>query len=76
VRGRWISLDIPVYSTNTDRQNITEILLKVALSTIKQKHNIKVCPHVDVPPNIVDGKKIKLLAFSICTCLWAFAFNI
>jgi hypothetical protein len=35
--GRWFSLGIPVYSTNkTDRHDITEILLKVTLNTIKQ----------------------------------------
>ena len=33
--GRWFSLGTPVTSTNkTDRHDITEILLKVALSTI------------------------------------------
>ena len=33
----WFSLGTPVSSTNkTDRQDITEILLKVALSTINQ----------------------------------------
>ena len=33
--GRWFSLGIPVSSTNkTDRHDITEILLKVALNTI------------------------------------------
>ena len=33
--GRWLSLDTPVFSTNkTDRHDITEILLKVALNTI------------------------------------------
>ena len=33
---RWFSLSPPVSSTNkTDRHDITEILLKVALSTIK-----------------------------------------
>ena len=33
--GRWFSLGTPVSSTNeTDRHNITEILLKVALNTI------------------------------------------
>jgi hypothetical protein len=33
----WFSLGIPVSSTNkTDRHNITEILLKVALNTINQ----------------------------------------
>jgi hypothetical protein len=33
--GRWFSTDTPVSSTNkTDRHNIAEILLKVALNTI------------------------------------------
>ena len=35
--GQWFSPGTPVSSTNkTDRCDITEILLKVALSTIKQ----------------------------------------
>jgi hypothetical protein len=35
--GRWFSPGPPVSSTNkTDRQNITEIFLKVVLNTIKQ----------------------------------------
>jgi hypothetical protein len=34
--GRWFSLGTPVYSTNkTDRHDITEMLLKVALIIIK-----------------------------------------
>jgi hypothetical protein len=39
--GRWFSLDTPVSSTNkTDCDDITEILLKVALNTINQsKHS-------------------------------------
>ena len=40
--GRWFSLGPPVTSTkNTDRHDITEILLKVALTIIKRtnKHN-------------------------------------
>ena len=33
--GQWFSLGPPVFSTNkTDRHDITEILLKVALKTI------------------------------------------
>jgi hypothetical protein len=37
VTGQWFSPGIPVSSTNkTDRHDITEILLKVALNTIKQ----------------------------------------
>ena len=35
--GRWFSLGPPVSSTNkTDRHDITEILLKVVINTIKQ----------------------------------------
>jgi hypothetical protein len=38
VAGRWFSPGTPVSSTNkTDRHDITEILLKVALNTIKTK---------------------------------------
>jgi ABC-type oligopeptide transport system ATPase subunit len=37
---RWYSLGIPVSSTNkTDRHDITEILLKVALNTTKENKN-------------------------------------
>ena len=37
VAGRWFSPGSPISSTNkTDRHDITEILLKVALNTIKQ----------------------------------------
>jgi len=37
--GLWFSPDTPVSSTNkTDRHNITEILLKVALNTITLSH--------------------------------------
>ena len=42
--GRWFSPGPPVSSTNkTDRHDITEILLKVTLNTIKQTH-ILICP--------------------------------
>ena len=41
--GRWFTSGPPVSSTNkTDRHNITEIVLKVALSTIKET-NICLC---------------------------------
>ena len=44
-RGQWVSPGPPVSSTNkTDRHDITEILLKVALSTIKQTNNAWVDP--------------------------------
>jgi hypothetical protein len=36
--GQWFSPGAPISSTNrTDRHDITEILLKVALNTIKQQ---------------------------------------
>ena len=39
--GRWFSPGTPVSSTNkTDRYNITEILLKVALSTINSSNQL------------------------------------
>ena len=38
----WFSQDTPVSSTNkTDYHDITEVLLKVALKTIKPTKNIK-----------------------------------
>ena len=48
--GLWFSPGIPVSSTNnTDCHNITKILLKVALNTIKTKPNQTVvnCPFMD-----------------------------
>jgi hypothetical protein len=37
--GQWFSLDPPISSTNkTDCHDITEILLKVVLNTIKQTY--------------------------------------
>jgi hypothetical protein len=42
VPGQWFSLGTPGSSTNkTDRQDITEIFLKVALNTINQTKPIK-----------------------------------
>jgi len=42
--GCWVSPDAPVFSTNkTDRHVITEILLKVALNTIKPNQTGIVC---------------------------------
>jgi hypothetical protein len=42
VAGQWFSAGTPVFSTNkTDRDDITEILLKVALNTIKQTNKQK-----------------------------------
>jgi hypothetical protein len=53
--GRWYSLGAPVSATNkTDHHDITEILLKVALNTVKQTkpklYFIEVAVH-RVPPN-------------------------
>ena len=54
-RGRWFSPGPPVSSTNkTDRHDLTEILLKVVLSTMKPNHSLRY-KHVlwqDKPPNI------------------------
>jgi hypothetical protein len=55
VTGQWFSPGTPVSSSNkTDHHNITEILLKVALNTIKQ---------TDFPPppreESEDEEKIK-----------------
>jgi hypothetical protein len=50
--GQWFSPDTPVSSTNkTDRQDIAEILSKVALNTIKQtnKHIIHNLPLLYFP---------------------------
>ena len=42
--GRWFSPGHPVSSTNeTDRQDIAEILLKVALNALKQTKISSVC---------------------------------
>ena len=42
-KGRWFSPGTPVSSTNkTDHHDITEILLKVALSTIRPTKNQRI----------------------------------
>jgi hypothetical protein len=65
--GRWFSSGSPVSSTNkADRHDITDILLKVALNTIKQinKQNHIVKPGKNIVGNrghkqiYVKGKKI------------------
>ena len=44
-QGWWFSMGTPVSSTNkTDRHNITEILLKVALSTKAQTQDNPIDP--------------------------------
>jgi hypothetical protein len=52
--GRWFSPCTPVSSTNkTDRHNITEILLTVALYTIKQTFYLSLTLHfiLKIPTN-------------------------
>jgi hypothetical protein len=50
VTGRWFSPGTPVSSTNkTDSDYIAEILLKVALNTIKQTKQIE--PTIGEDPN-------------------------
>ena len=49
VTRRWFSPDTPVSSTNqTDHHDVTEISLKVALSTINQTKPIKLVKIVDI----------------------------
>ena len=49
--GRWFSPGIRVSSTNkTDRHDITEILLKVALSTIKPNQTNVLLGHLAISP--------------------------
>jgi hypothetical protein len=46
--GQWFSPGFPVSSTNKpDRHDITEILLKVPLNTIKQTNNFSSITRVD-----------------------------
>jgi hypothetical protein len=58
--GRWFSPGPPVSSTNkTDRHNITEILLKVVLNTIKQTMvNVKIFKierhHTIITPKVLQ----------------------
>jgi hypothetical protein len=57
VADRWFSPGPPVASTNkTDRHDITEILLKVALNTIKQTNN----------NYIAENTKIASMSTSLC----------
>ena len=58
VTDRWFSPDPMVSSTNkTDRHDITEILLKVALNTIKQKKQTSY-------PRLWDSPVISLIYLS------------
>ena len=68
--GQWFSSDIPGSSTNkTDRQDITEILLKVVLNTIIQLNPIIIIIHYTLPSmkfkiiNIHYKAKVLLVIF-------------
>ena len=64
---RWFSPATPVSSTNkTDRHDITEILLKVALNTINQNKPTNngilqetVCKEVIVRQDIINDKSVR-----------------
>jgi len=59
--GRWFSQCPPVSSTNTtDHHDITEILLKVALNTIKQTNNILVA-EISLKNMIIFNNAISIL---------------
>jgi hypothetical protein len=65
VTGQWFSLGLPVSSTiKTDSHYITEILLKVALNTIKQTNKYNIC-FLEVTSQVVkltnrDKKPVKI----------------
>ena len=63
--GRWFSLDTPVSSINkTDRHDITEILLKVTLTTIYQtKPNLIII--FELRLTFVHAVNINVLKFMI-----------
>jgi hypothetical protein len=51
--GQWFSPGSPVSSTNkTDRYDITEILLKVALNTIKQPNKQTINHELNILPQV------------------------
>jgi hypothetical protein len=59
--GQWFSQGTPVSSINkTDRHDITEILLKVALNTNKQTTYIN---KMEKPISSVPNKKVNLIFF-------------
>ena len=59
-KGRWFSPGLPVSSTNkTDRHDITEIVLKVALNTIKQTNKLNIL--------IIRSEKLLLFYGSLST---------
>jgi hypothetical protein len=76
--GRWISPGSPVSSTNkTDRHDIPEILLKVALNTIKQTSNNCNTMGVNSGAGTVSPSRIHefTLAFFVGSCCSSFGFR-
>jgi hypothetical protein len=72
VTGWWFSPGPPVSSTNeTDNHDITEILLKVALSTIKQtnKQTNKQTTLLKIPSPRAYGVFVSLLIKALCNIL-------
>ena len=64
--GRWLSSGAPVSSTNkTNRHDITQILFKVALSTVN---------HTKTMNYIVSENRVTFLIN--CTCIWLTLSNI
>jgi len=60
--GQWFSLGPLVSSTNkTDRHDITKILLKVVLNTIKQTNNILTPSSVLFTTDVMVGVSYTLL---------------
>ena len=63
--GRWFSPDNPVSSTNkTDRHDITEILLKVALNTIKQTEIFSTWCSTTLHQPYLNGNEYKISTHS------------
>jgi hypothetical protein len=63
--GKWFTPSPPVSSTNkTDRHDITEILLNVALNTIKQtnKPTVNACNHSLIYEIMIENKLLDEIA--------------
>jgi hypothetical protein len=79
--GWWFSPGSPVSSTNkTDRHDITEILLKLALNTIKQTNNAKMYIHLYIYCNKIHQSR-QLVKKWYCkyilslNCVWGMDFS-
>ena len=81
--GWWFFRGTPVSSTNkTDRYDITEILLKVALNTFKQTNNIQtwlksvIVWYINGVCDLIGWKTVRLYKSKCCqqlvnnSCLW------